>query len=605
LILGCLAAAGVVFAAEKPFLRIDGAYLAYSYDFNQIYGENVRFRFAGYDVSGNRLRIDLASQSFRLSGAVRMIEPDRVLEGDELFFVPHDESGVLVAYGEIISRMPIGEADIQALLNLRPNTEDISPSRIAGSLFYFSGRRMDITPSYDLYGRDVTLFIEGLESIGLTRFRLSEGIRQVENGFVLERLRYNRGRGLNARAGYIYRSGDKFRSLSSLDYEERALFRGIGGLPRQADIRTDNTLFLGRNLDLDLSAQYNTSGLFSSSLSMSRSGGGDNRFRAGIAHNRPINRPAETWLETSVLAVRPKGGRLEFFGGYEARNQVAARLDYGLPLRENLNFRLGSTYAALRGGRTGALSRIFTGNLDLVWSARIFDLSSHYFLNSDLVGRSLLSQPQLRIGLRPVSLYDGWLSLRLDNIFIYNRMRLGEDWSTAYSNNTMLYLSARPAAIGNGFSFGWDLALEEFLEKQGRNFFSGGLILRAEQKLGPRVALEGLYRYRTRRLSQGWLIEGTSGQDLSAVFRVRPADPFGGWMSLSYDPAAGRLRQSFADVSVGLVKNWRFHSQMNWDFLLNKLNNIDLYLIREAGRFQVRFMWRSISRQILVELVPR
>ena len=118
------------------------------------------------------------------------------------------------------------------------------------------------------------------------------------------------------------------------------------------------------------------------------------------------------------------------------------------------------------------------------------------------------------------------------------------------------------------------------------------------------MTLEGYYSYQSRRRTKGWLIEGTSSQDLTAVLRFNPSLHTNGWISFSYDPKSGRWRQSFADIAIGLIKNWRFHTLVNYDFLLKKLNNIDLYLIRDAGRFQIRFVWRSISRQILIELVP-
>jgi hypothetical protein len=89
------------------------------------------------------------------------------------------------------------------------------------------------------------------------------------------------------------------------------------------------------------------------------------------------------------------------------------------------------------------------------------------------------------------------------------------------------------------------------------------------------------------------------------ILKANPNRNLNGWVSFSYDPKNSEWRQSFMDLSVGIVKNWRFHSLFNYDFLLNKINNVDLYLVREAGRFQIRFVWRSISKQFLIELNPR
>ena len=92
---------------------------------------------------------------------------------------------------------------------------------------------------------------------------------------------------------------------------------------------------------------------------------------------------------------------------------------------------------------------------------------------------------------------------------------------------------------------------------------------------------------------------------MSAIFRVNPDDRIHAWASFSYDPKNRQWRQSFADLSFKFFRNWRFHSLLNYDFLLKKINNVDLYIIRDAGRVQLRFVWRSLSKQFLVELIPR
>ena len=90
----------------------------------------------------------------------------------------------------------------------------------------------------------------------------------------------------------------------------------------------------------------------------------------------------------------------------------------------------------------------------------------------------------------------------------------------------------------------------------------------------------------------------------SGVFRVQASERLTGWLSLSYNPKDGEWKQAFADLTIGLVKNWRFQSLLNYDFFRKKIGNVDLYLIRHAGRFDLRFIWRSISKQFLVEFIP-
>lgn len=126
-----------------------------------------------------------------------------------------------------------------------------------------------------------------------------------------------------------------------------------------------------------------------------------------------------------------------------------------------------------------------------------------------------------------------------------------------------------------------------------------------KQELAGGLRLEGFYSLQSRRRTKGGLLEGTTNQDLSSVLRFDPNGGISGWLSMSCDPKSGRLKQSFADLRLGLVKGWFLHSLLSYDFLFSKLQNIDLYLIREAGRFELRFIWRSLSKQVMVELVPR
>jgi len=270
-----------------------------------------------------------------------------------------------------------------------------------------------------------------------------------------------------------------------------------------------------------------------------------------------------------------------------------------------INLLLSSSYSQIRIGESQDYSKIFTGGVSLSYNTRIFNLATDYYLNYDLFGNQLLSQPQLRLGLNPFSFYGGLLTANIYNIFIYNRLKAEDLRQYSYSNNTVFNLSTRPIYIQKSLNLNFNVALEQFLEKEGRNFTSGGFIIRAEKRVFKGVSLEGFYTVQSRRKTKGWLIEGTTSQDLSAVLNVNPSEKLNGWLSFSYDPKNSQWRQSFADVSVGLIKNWKFHSLINYDFLLKKIGNVDLYLIRDAGRFQLRFIWRSLSKQFLVELVPR
>ncbi len=293
------------------------------------------------------------------------------------------------------------------------------------------------------------------------------------------------------------------------------------------------------------------------------------------------------------------GGRLGTGG------QAVGDLAYAARFGPSLELQASSSYSQVRRGPAGARSRIFDGRLRLAYASRLFNLASDYHLNADLAeGRSLRS-PQLRMELLPLPLYGGLLQAGLSNVFIHNT--LGRDGRSlqSYSNNTQLRLSALPVSLSSGLLLDFSLALEQFLEKEKRNFTSGGAVVNLKRRWASGLALEGFYSIQSRRRTRGGLLEGTTSRDLSGVLRFAPDGGFDAWVSASYDPKNGRFKQSFADIELGIVRGWRFHSLLQYDFTLRKLSNVDLYLIRDAGRFELRLMWRSLSRQIVVELLPK
>jgi hypothetical protein len=326
---------------------------------------------------------------------------------------------------------------------------------------------------------------------------------------------------------------------------------------------------------------------------------------ADFVFNKPVQGKGEAWLglQTSINAA--KAGNLFMTGRYAVNNQVLANIAYRNILLGKLNIDVQSSYSQVRSASSREYSKILTGNINVSYNSRVFSLATDYYLNADLIGSQRLSQPQLRVGLNPWNFYGGLLTAQVTNIFIFNSFLSGDARSVSYSNNIIFNILTQPIYLQETSRLRLNVGVEQFLEKEGRNFTSPGLILNLEKSLIPGISLEGFYSLQSRRRTRDWLIEGTTSQDLSAVLKLDPGERVSGWVSLSYDPKENRWRQSFADLSLGLLPNWKLQSLLHYDFLLKKINNVDLYLIREAGRFDLRFIWRSLSRQFLVEFVPK
>ncbi|MHB8054322.1 MAG: hypothetical protein ACYDH3_03650 [Candidatus Aminicenantales bacterium] len=596
---------------EGVLLQLEGAYLAYSYDLNRIFGDRVAFRFAGFEVAAGGLKADIASRTFLAFRGVTLRKEGTVFLVDELLFAPDEPAAVGFLYGTAIEArsFPGGavlpENESQNARARKSVLDDLTLARIRESLIFSTARIIEITPAFEVIGRDVVMFVEGFESIGFARFKLSLGERQRTNGFSLDKIWFSRDRGLFANIGYSYDRENVVRSQTQARYEEHSILKSYSGLPRQLDLQTETIWTAAERLDLGLAGNFNSTGLWNARFSV------DRKFKEDRGHilfdlrfDKPLGRPFEAWLGIETALRSEKWGALNVFGRTETRAQHLASLDYVLPLGKYLQAGLTTRYAKLRLADAGGTSNIFTGNFNLSYNADHVTAAAEYYLNRDLVGDQRLSRPQLRIGLLPFRFYGGLLEASIQNTFLSNDIRTTGFRTQTYNDNTIFLLTARPVFLRPGWSLQASADLEQFLEKEGRNFTSGGLILRSVTALSPFLSLEGFYSVQSRRRTRGWLIEGTTSQDLTAGLRLDPEAGLNGWITASYDPKNGRWKQGFADLAVGLVRGWEIQTLLNYDFPRKKIQNVDLYLVRHAGRFDLRFIWRSLSRQILIELIP-
>jgi len=592
-------------AAERVLLELQGDFLAYSYDHNQIYGEGLTFTFGPYSVSCQRLKIDLASRAFYAFGNIDLESEDKTVHGDEFFFNPQEQRALLVTYAEELQIQVIGEGGEESPSTPRDVLEDVSLSKIRQSFLYFTCHTLQVTEDFQVLGEGVVLYLEGFESVGFKKFKLSSGLKQRMSGFSLDKIWFTKSQGLIVKGSHLIRSGDRVNSLTQVNYEERSVLKNYTGPDRQLDLLNSTSLLLDKDSNLSLAGNYNTSGLWNASLIWNRRWGERVNTSFDFSYNKPINYRGEAWFGVMSTVSGGKYGELSVSGRYELQNQFLGNLIYGNTFLNNFNVLLNTTYSRVKIAGSDEFSEILTGGLSLAYNSRIFNLSTDYYLNYDLFGSQLLSQPQLRFGINPFSFYGGILIASLTNIFIYNHLMFNDTHDSNYSNNMIFSLSTQPMYFRKNIFFSINVSAEQFLEKENRNFTSGGFIGNLTYEVVRGLFLEGFYSLQSRRRTRNWLIEGTTNQDLSALVRLNPSPGLNTWISVSYDPKNAEWRQSFADISFEIIKKWRFHSLFHYDFMLDKLNNVDLYLVREAGRFQLRFVYRSLSKQFVVELIPR
>ena len=163
---------------EETLISIKGEYLAYSYDFNQIYGENVEVEFSSYSATCRHIKIDITPKIFYAYGDVILEKGGEKLNGDEFLFDPQAKKGTLISYGEKIEVKEIENEEKEIPSQKNDVLEELTLSKIQKSFIYFVGQTFHITTDFDVFGYNVTLFVEGLESVGFKKIRVTGGMNQ-------------------------------------------------------------------------------------------------------------------------------------------------------------------------------------------------------------------------------------------------------------------------------------------------------------------------------------------------------------------------------------------------------------------------------------------
>jgi len=443
------AAAGPLAAADPPLLRLRGSYLAYSHDHGHILGHDVRFEWRGWTATAGEIRIDVPARRGAALGTVVLVKGEERREADEFLFDLGAEAGVLVRYGDEMEALPFpasrpadgAAADARAR---RAGLEGVSWAKLRASLLFATARTIDVLPSFEVYGDDILMHVEGLESVGFKRLKLSFGDKAERSGPSLDRIWYSPSQGLFGDMSLKLGREGKLRSRTQVHYEEHTLLSSYAGLPRQLDLQTSNVWNAAGGLDLGLDGVYSSTGLGNAKLFALVKSKDQRRSAAfDLSYNKPLQSAGETWLGVQAGLNSDGWGRLNFNGRQELHDQTLASLAYAKEFGRRLRLGLDARYSHLRvGGRGASASRLLTGRLSLSYEADGYEASAEYHLNDDLLGGRRLSQPQLRLALKPLRFYGGLLTASFSNSLVFQSLDDGGQVGRSYNDNAVFTLAA-------------------------------------------------------------------------------------------------------------------------------------------------------------------
>ncbi len=610
LLLGALAVA----LPARNLLEIKGDYLLYSYDHNHIYGQGrIQLVCSEWTVHAETVEVDMAGRFAVAGRGCRVRAGSREYHADLLEIDLESLSLKLISYRESVRSWTLpgrprpSAATAAASGGQRFTARDLGELR--RSLVYFLNQRIVITSRYRVYGYQSTVFLEGAQSLSFKRFNLDRGMDTATlQGAWVDRVWYYASQGLVANTHFLLERtvpAGAARSSNVLDIKYDLFGQVDYGPALRVDFNTRNSFDLTRRHQLGLNVGFLTDNLLRGEIAVTSQWAPWWRSELAVEYSRTTARREELWLRFRSALQDKQLGDMALNLGYEREGQYQG--DISLRNQAVKNMRLALQHSFSRLLHDGeACNRQSQSGVALSYTHRLFQMAADYSFHRDLLQDRSQGTPRFTLNATPFRLYNGLLRVDFASSFMVNQLQIGSRRDDQSRANVALNLQSEPIGLGPGSTLTMALSSEQLLEqdREGR-FTSLGCVLKYTRQLGARAELDFLYNFNARRRSEDWLIQGTTSQDWSTVLRLKDnGQRLKGWASLSYDTKSGRFTSSYLDCAVSLVKNWHFQTQMNYDFLFRNFS-CDLYLIRHAGRIMLRASYRSLSKRILLEILPR
>lgn len=613
-----LAAGWALSLPAKEWIDIRGDYLLYSYDHNYVFGQgNILVKSRQWAIRAAVVEVDVANRSAVARGGCQVEAAGQKYEADLLAIDLESLDLRLMTFAESVRSWTLPGAPRSA-----PPPPAAQPPAGAGrafsavgmdelkkSLVYFLSRRVVVSTRYGVTGYQATAFIEGVQSLSFKRLKLDRGIETNQlRGFWLDRVWYYPSQGLVANSHYLWEKPIKTGSAKSanvLDVKYDLFNQSDSASALRVDFNSQNSLSLSRRHEAVLGFGFLTDNLLKTRLALRSQWLPGWSSEVAAEYSRTAAKREELWLRLNSSLQQKALGTLSLDLGVEREAQHRGSVSLRNQALRNVTLSLQHSFSRLLIGE-GTFSRQYQSAFSLAYSHRLFQLAADYSFHHDLLHDQSQGTPRFTLTATPFRLYHGLLKVNFNSSYLINQLTLAGKRDDQSRANISLSLQNETIRLGSGPAFTFALAAEQYLERERLNRYTSlGGVLRCVQSIASFADLELLCNFNARRRTEAWLIQGTTSQDWSTVLRLKDrGQRLQGWASVSYDGKTGRFSNSYLDCAVSLGKNWQFQTQVNYDFPFRNFN-YDLYLVRHAGRIMLRASYRSLSKQVLVEILPR
>lgn len=590
--------------SPSDLLDITGDYLFYSYDHNYIFGRgNIIIKTDNCELRGTSLEIDVTRRLLLLASSCRVDCSGNITKSSDMVRSDLNKmSIILYDFGENIK--------ITSLKGTKPSSDFVRKRRklLEDSLLYFVGKRFRIKNNFGLTGYQVTVFIEGAQSISLKKFRMDKGVSEKNDLFSINNLWYTNKSGFITDISFNYKKNKGKTKFSNREYLKLNydLFRVRSDSPEpEFNIGTESSLQFSDTSSLLLRGGYITGNSGLALLTWNLKPGKIVKSSITLDYRDRVNSGSELWVRGGLELDMKRGGELKLRYNHEKNLGYSGDIAYNNRIGKSLSFSAASSISGIKISDS-ILNKISDTRLSLNYSNKAFNISANYSLNRDLVNDNFRYSPGFVLNTSPLLFYKGLLKLNFSSTLLFNTTVREDIRENSFRSNTAVSISGNHIDISKNMFIDLSGRIEQFFDSDPmENFTTAGIVLKGVHNFTGNTSFELLYNFFTRRETRGWLITGTSTGDISAVMRFKTHEGrLNLWGSISYDTERGDYTTGFFNFRYNLMKYWNLQSYVNYDFEFDRMN-YSIFLERQAGRILIRASYRSLSKQFQLEIIPR
>jgi len=590
-------------------LDIKARQILYSYDYDAVFArDQVEIIFNGIQIKSNYLKIDCKSQTAQIYGNIELKKPDETMQSlDEIIINLKDFSSQYSTFRDgIVATNGQGEKILIENLKDVSLFEKITISNMKKSLLYFQAGQILIFKQFKISAKDVYVFLEGNPGILLEEFDIRGSSNAADTGFEISQFRLSNSQGIGIGVKHKFKLGENFLSSNNIYYEERGWIEGQNTYERALRINTTNTYKYSASGNANFLVDYDTIGSWDIKGDFSHKFEDGHLIKSQVYFFHPSYADEELWFNLGGGLELGSFGSADLNFAYEQSGRINTDMDYSNSITDNLMISSQISYNKQSANDSLLESQMIDGAVQVSYDTSFISANAGFMFNKDLLTNTVFEQPMFSINIKPIKLYYDLLTFSASNRTIYSSLRqpdLSEQIN--FSNYSFLSMKSDAFELFPNSNVSIDLRLEQLFFRNSGPITQMGIVVDYTQKLVGDNAIHLTYNYNTRRNSGNWFIEGTNTSMLIGQLDYNVFGFTKGNLSFSMDVESLELYSSSLYLDLSLGERWSLNTLISYDFLMDRINDVNIMLKRDIIRGDIKLRWRQSTNSFILEFSPK